>query len=57
VYLDPGKEGHDGECRVEDDLPVAEELKVGILCWVMEELVEHTVNGHRSVDVEGDAAD
>ena len=55
--LDPREEDHDGERRVEDDLPVADELKVGVVVGLGEQRLELVVDGDRAVDVEGDAAD
>ena len=57
VDLDPCKESHDGKRGVEDVLPVAEEVKVGVISGRMEELVKHVVDGDSSVDVECNAAD
>ena len=56
-YLDPGSEDHDGKCRVEDDLPVAEEIEVGVVVGIGEEGFEQIVDSHGTVDVECDAAD
>ena len=55
--LDPGKEDHDGQRRVEDHFVVAEALEVAVLVGVGEQVVEDVVDGHRAVDVERDAAD
>jgi len=54
--LDPCKEDHDGESRVEDHLPVTEALEVAVLIGVGQELLEDVVDLHRAVEVERDAA-
>ena len=57
LYLDPGEEDHDGHCWVEGDLPVAEEIEVGVVVRIGEEGFEQIVDGHGAIDVECDAAD
>ena len=54
--LDPREEDHDGDGAVEDDLPVTEELKVGVLLRPTEQVLQLVDDGEGAVDVEDDAA-
>ena len=45
--LDPGEEDHDGDGAVEDDLPVGQELEVGVVVGVLQQLVQLVVHFNR----------
>ena len=51
-HLDPCKEHHNGNRTVEDNLPVAEEVKVRVLLGLFEELVQEARHRQRPIHVE-----